>query len=228
MELKIKDFTFYNYFKSFDAGFFELINKDKKKDLIIDLRDNPGGYLSIGIDIMRYLVAREVVPLKNLTTQAVDFSFNNYIVAKGSDTISRERLVKSRKGGFYVYNADNAIPSYQLNQFSKNVFVLVNKGTFSAASIFAANLRSQRRVVVIGEETGGGEAGTDGSGFSIVKTPKTHLLLRLPNFWISTTTKNANTGHGLIPDIIVKPTIADRINNNDVVLKKALSMISDK
>jgi hypothetical protein len=225
--IKIKSLTYFNYFRSFNEAFFKQLHDNKIENLIIDLRGDPGGYLGIGIDMMRYMIAGSVLPAKEVTATVKEPSFTKYIVKEGSD-FSRSLLLKSGRHQYYIYNADHYLYSYPQYYFSKSLYVLIDKGTFSAASLFIANLKSQRKVTIIGEETGGGEAGTDGNGFTIVKMPATHLLLRLPNFWVATTTNHKNTGHGVMPDIEVKPTIAERVNNDDVVMKETLKLIMNK
>ena len=228
VELKIKRFTYLKDYKKFDAAFFTRLQDEKIKNLIIDLRDNGGGYLGIGIDMMRYMTRNAVVPANMITSVTNEYSFEKNIVYPGSDTLRKGVLVKTGKREYAAVN------DYQFSYFSsdrlftKNVYLLVDKGTFSAAAIFAANLRAQRNVIILGDETGGGEVGTDGSGFSLVKFPNTGLLLRLPQFWMQTTTRNKNTGHGVIPDITIIPSIEDRVADRDVVLDKTLHLIIDK
>jgi len=228
VELKIKRFSYLKDYRKFDVFFFKRLQDEKIKNLIIDLRGNGGGYLGIGIDMMRYMVRNAVVPANMITAVTNEYTFEKYIVYPGSDTLRKGVLVKTGKREYAAVN------DYQFNYlssgylFTKNVYLLVDKGTFSAAAIFAANLRAQRNITILGDETGGGEGGTDGSGFSMVKFPNTELLLRLPQFWMQTTTRNKNTGHGVIPDIAVIPSIEDRVDDRDVVLEKTLHLIIDK
>lgn len=228
IELRIKTFSYLKDYKIFDVAFFKRLQDEKIKNLIIDLRGDGGGYLGIGIDMMRYMVRNAVVPANMITAVTNEYSFEKYIVYPGSDTLRKSVLIKTGKREYAAVN------DYQVNYissgylFAKNVYLLVDKGTFSAAAIFAANLRAQRNVTILGDETGGGEGGTDGSGFSMVKFPNTELLLRLPQFWMQTTTRNKNTGHGVIPDIAVIPSIEDRVADRDVVLDKTLHLIVDK
>jgi hypothetical protein len=226
--LKVSNFWYLKDYQKFDAGFFKKLQNEKIKNLVIDLRGDGGGYLNIGIDMMRYLVRGYVVPSNIITAVANEYSFDKYIVYPGSDTLRKSVLIRL---GNRKYAAVN---DYQYNYlsaddvFTGKVYLLIDGGTFSAASVFAANLKAQRDVTILGDETGGGEAGNDGRGFSWVKFPNTRLELRLPQYWMQTTTHNKNTGHGVIPDIMIVPTIEDRVAGRDVVLDKTLHLIIDK
>ncbi|NCD69346.1 S41 family peptidase [Mucilaginibacter agri] len=226
--LKISQFAYVNYYESFDENFFKQLKADKIKHLIIDIRGNGGGSMAIGTDIMQYLIKGFCSQTDGVTARARKFSFASNIIKDGSDDITVFRLINVGHHKYAWKNADGKCYSYPEYNFNQDVYLLVDKGTFSAAALFAANLKSQRKITVLGEETGGGEAGTDGWGFAIVTLPQTHLLLQLPEFWVKSTFEHKNNGHGVIPDIVVSPTIADRVNNNDVVLKKTFEVIRSK
>jgi hypothetical protein len=226
--LKINQFSYLKDYRAFDVGFFKKLDKEKIKNLIIDLRGDGGGYLNIGIDMMRYLVRGFVVPSNVITAVTNEYSFEKNIVYPLSDTLRKNVLIRIKDREYaaindymYTYLSSNYV-------FTGHVYLLVDGGTFSAASVFAANLKAQREVTILGDETGGGEFGNDGRGFSWVKFPNTGLLLRLPQFWMQTTTHNKNTGHGVMPDTTIIPSIDDQVNGRDVVLDKTLHLIIDK
>ena len=113
--------------------------------------------------------------------------------------------------------------SYPIN-FDGSLYVLTSKETFSAASIFVASLKAERKVTIIGEETGGGEAGTEGNYFNIVKMPNSGLLLRLPRYRVLSATTNRKSTHGVMPDVPVTDDIVQNLNT-DLVIKKLKELI---
>ncbi len=228
IDLKVNNFLYLKDYKKFDAGFFKKLQDEKIKNLVIDLRGDGGGYLNIGIDIMRYLVRGFVVPSNIITAVANEYSFDKYIVYPISDTLRKSVLIRLGNRKYAAVNDYQYTYISSYNVFTGNVYLLVDGGTFSAASVFAANLKAQRDITILGDETGGGEAGNDGRGFSWVKFPNTGLVLRLPQYWMQTTTHNKNAGHGVVPDITIVPTVEDRVAGKDVVMDKTLHLIIDK
>lgn len=223
--LKIKNLTYTKDVQDFDLYFFKRLQDENMHNLIIDLRGNTGGFASLNYDMMRYLVKGDFV-LKTHNVLAVTdrVDFKKYVLP-GSDPFTRT-LTRIKKN---VYAAEGEMKWGYLKSrfyhFDGKIYILIDKGTFSAATLLAANLRAQADVTIIGEESGGGAAGTDGYGFWNIRLPSTSLTLRLPQYWVQTTLNDANQGLGLMPDIPVKPHIADRMSRRDVALNTALQLI---
>ena len=88
----------------------------------------------------------------------------------------------------------------------------------AATSNVAASLRAQHRTVVIGQETGGGEAGCSGGNISELELPETHLVLQLPHFQMLSACRYPQFGRGVRPDIEVVPTPQQVATHTDTVL----------
>jgi hypothetical protein len=86
-------------------------------------------------------------------------------------------------GSFACANSDigRQYP-YHNSHFRGLVVVLVDGGTFSAASNTAASLRAQRHITIIGQESGEGVAGCSGGTISTLVLLHSHLVLHLPHF----------------------------------------------
>ncbi|NNU34735.1 hypothetical protein HK413_12935 [Mucilaginibacter sp. S1162] len=87
--------------------------------------------------------------------------------------------------------------------FEGSVYLLVDGGTYSAAALVAAAVKSQSDCVIIGEETGGGAMGCDGGAFATITLPVTRLELHIPLLWIYAVDKDHNYGYGVTPDIVI-------------------------
>lgn len=103
--------------------------------------------------------------------------------------------------------------------------LLVNGGTFSAASNFAASLRAQRRVLIIGQETGGTEGGLNGGVISRIELPNTHLVLQLPHFRLLTACASPQLGRGVRPDVAVVPTPWQLAAHTDAILSQLPTLV---
>lgn len=224
--LKIKNFTYVNYYLSFHQQFFKLMYKDKVKNLVIDLRGNTGGFPAIGLDLMRYLVNGRCTQIKSRQEPYNKISFNNNIL-KGAGYDANVDTTGEHENYKYHLKYFSDVYCYTDYFFDKNVYLLVDKGTFSAASIFAASLKNQRKIIVLGEETGGSETGSD-SAFSIIKLPNTGLLLDFPRYWVNIATDHPKSTHGLIPDVVVKSSPVTSNGEDAVMVKVKALILSEK
>lgn len=220
--LKIKGFTYFNYYLSFHEQFFKLMEQDKITNLVIDIRGNTGGFPNIGADLMRYLVKNQFTEVEATQVPVNKITFNDYIMHDQGYDPTQKTTDKVLPYDYSWRQYGKLYPAAEYH-FNKKIYLLIDKGTFSAGSIFAASLKNQCKVTVIGEETGGAEAGSDG-GFSTIRLPNTSMLLHLPRFWESTTASDHRSKHGLIPDIVVKNDIS-WTKYNDAVMKKVKELI---
>jgi len=202
--LKIQSFIYSDYL-SFHKKIFKDFREKHITDLIIDIRNNPGGHDYICIDLLKYLI-----------------NDNFYFTKKDEGMVHPEEfktLLGQKKGTIDLSLIDSKLytiqyPANELQKPYKNIFsghihLLVNGGTFSAASLFAVALKTQGNCIVHGYETGGGKAGCDGGSIVKITLPQTSLQLNLPLLWTYSASKDTNTGRGLIPDDQFKPFFFD-------------------
>jgi len=220
--LKIKNFTYDHYYLSFHEGFFKLMQQDNIENLVIDLRGNTGGNADIGLNLMRYLVNGTFAQIDREQIPETKITFNDYILKQSGDNLNLKSTDKVEQYKYRLRRFGDSYPVAE-NHFDKHVYVLIDKGTFSAASIFAASLKENRKITLVGEETGGAETGSDG-GFCIVQLPHSKLLLRIPPYWENTVVKNPHSTHGLMPDVLVKQDIKD-VGKGDKVMEKVKELI---
>jgi hypothetical protein len=217
--LKIKNFTYLKLYRSFDEQFFDMIEKQETANLVIDLRGNTGGFDAVSLDLMRYLIDGYCQQLKSIHVQENNITFFDNIINRNSRDSSLAGATKVKEYRYSLRYYDYIL-GYTAHNFNKKLYILTDKGTFSAAAIFAASLKKQRKLTIVGEETGGAEAGSDG-GVSYVRLSNTGLFLLVPRGWASTITNNPKSTHGLMPDVIVKTDL----NNPDAVIDKLKELI---
>ncbi|WP_324677672.1 S41 family peptidase [Hymenobacter sp. GOD-10R] len=220
--LRIREFSYDELedYRTFHAQTFAELKQRQVKRLVLDLRGNGGGNLNLANDLLKYLLKRDFYLSKSGRGRVFLPSFMQPDSTQAAyfDTTSVRRLPG---GGFAkVSSSLGQQHPYRGSYFRGQVVVLVDGGTFSAASQLAASLRAQRRVVVIGQETGGGEAGCNGGTLSELELPNTHLVLQLPHFQMLSACPRPHLGRGVQPDVEVLPTPQQVAVHADPILEQ--------
>ena len=127
---KIARLSFYSFTSTapfeFQQSAAKILSTTGYKGIILDLRNNPGGYLEVAVDIAGwFLNTGDLVAIE-------DFGKDN----------GQGKTTEFRASGL------GALKNYPL-------VVLVNQGTASAAEILAGALRDNRGIKLIGEKTFG-------------------------------------------------------------------------
>ncbi|RZL16622.1 MAG: hypothetical protein EOO62_00795, partial [Hymenobacter sp.] len=218
--LRIKEFSYDELedYKQFHRQVFTELARHHTQRLVLDLRGNGGGNNLLSVDLLRYLLKKDFVLTKSATAPVYAPFFSQADSTKPAyfDTTHVRRLAGGR---FAFANRTVGVQHpYPGHYFRGQVIVLVDGGTFSAASNLTASLRAQRHILVIGEETGGGEAGCNGGNISELELPATHLVLQIPHFQMLTACRYPRLGRGVQPDVEVVPTPQELAAHTDAVL----------
>ena len=191
----------------------------KAKGLIINLRNNMGGRTDVATHLLQYVIK----DYEYLNFGAQTKIHNAYYKAQGYGREEYKEYYLTEKIKYFEPNKKEIDPD--LKKIKCPIAILIGTKTFSAAEDFLIMLKEiNERPVLIGSETGG----------------STGAPLVLPDFpnggWarictIRNTYPYSNKGFvnkGIEPDIKVCPNIQDILENNDVVLNKALEVIRKK
>lgn len=161
--------------------------------LIIDIRDNGGGMMTSA----EKLAAR-------FTNEKILVGYMQHKEGRGHHDFSK-------------YRAQYLQPSATW-RWQKPVFVLTNRGVFSAANEFVKYMKQCPKVTVIGDRTGGG----GGMPFSS----------ELPNGWgvrfsacPMYDVDKVCTEHGIDPDIFCSVTLEDCVKGKDPIIEKARELV---
>ncbi|MCH2229203.1 MAG: S41 family peptidase [Crocinitomicaceae bacterium] len=189
---------------------FQTILESGVENLIIDIRGNQGGELTNGLFLLKYVMAEQFQAVQKFTK--VDKRFYD-------STTKRNKPVRGGVGGFHTPFKDN---------YKRNLFLLVNGGSFSCSGIVSQVLKKTNRSVIIGTETGG-------SAYTVVGVPNKDIIL--PNSQIQITIPlrefilqgyEKKIKGGVIPDIIIEPDISDILSDQDTEYNYALKLIKSK
>ena len=215
-------------YKQFHRQVFAELAERRIQQLVLDLRGNGGGNNLLSVDLLRYLLKKDFVLTKSGMAPVFAPFFSQADSTKPAyfDTTHVRRL----PGGRFAFgNSTIGVQHpYQDRYFRGRVVVLVDGGTFSAASNLTASLRAQRRITVVGQETGGGEAGCSGGNISELELPETHLILHIPHFQMLTACPHPQPGRGVRPDYEVVPTPRQLATHTDAVLLQLPALLARK
>ncbi len=218
-----------NHLRRFIKHSFKTIKQRQIKNLIVDLRKNGGGDVNMSVLLTKYL--RNTSFSFADTAYAVTKSlspYSKYFKPGFVDNISLRFITRQKKDGFYHFGYLERHKFYPKtkNHFEGKIYVLTSGFTFSASSIFCNAVKGQKNVLIAGEETGGGWYGNSGLLIPDIILPVTKLKVRLPLFKIVQFKHVQLKGGGVMPDILIPPTLASVKENVDKKMELVKHLIS--
>lgn len=198
-----------NFENFFSKSFNEIISR-KIRHLIIDLRNNHGGSDLVGMHLISHLC---------------DSSFFYY---KRRSAVVKPAMKSIHNGDVYEIVGrrqwtGKVTPANEV--YTGKVYVLMNGYSVSATAEFIGHLKNMNRAVFIGEETGGNPAIFTGGERLQVNLPHTQITATIPLHLMEMNVALRNTGHGVIPDYEIRPSIDDILAGRDLELEQALELI---
>ena len=230
--------SFHGDYKTFYKESFQSLKTSEARNLIVDLRNNPGGSIAQIRYLYSFLSENDFVFLKNseLNTRIPVLHtvmshkqplFLKIIAGIVSPFIVVHNYIKTYKENdqlFYKLK-DSKIFTPKPNRFRGTIYVLINGASFSASTVLATHLQATKRAIIVGEETGGGYNGTVAGLFKRVKLPHTGITMRFGLMQIETPYQNEIDGYGVVPDIKMLPKLKDRLQGIDTELEWILKDI---
>lgn len=219
--LRMHDFGAYNI-KHYDSLIkANKIAIDSAKTLIIDIRNNPGGYVKNYFPLLPYIYTGPIVRSGGYTIVS-----NNYLkqheekiqnlFAKG-DSISaknyiafRDTFLLAKKGQPYYFNDDTLAKSLPILTKPQNVAVIANNICMSAAEMMLLHFKQSDKVKIFGEPTCGAVDYLNVMSFTLpyskysltVPSAKRRVSANEPSYDIK----------GIPPDIEISDSVTDWVD----------------
>ena len=171
--------------------------------MIIDVRSNQGGNDGNGEILYSYLTSK---PFRYYASQ---------------ETVT-EKFLDSNNVNLILQQPDK-------NNFSGEVFVLINGRSFSGVAEFASVVKTNQRGLFIGEECGGGYYGNTSGNEVHVTLPASQIDVRIPVVKYTMAVKKLpRRENGIVPDFIYYHSISDIAENKDSQIDYALKIVIGK
>ncbi|WP_282040999.1 S41 family peptidase [Winogradskyella flava] len=233
-------FSYHSYkrknlnFKSVVDSLFYIIKKKKIKNLVIDVRNNSGGFEGAEDYLYSYLTKNKYKKYEYVETKNISYSFINNTNYKDN----KDALYNILKKEHYLSNdgrylrKGNVLPTHlpQKRPFTGNLYILISGRTYSGGSEFASIAKSQKRATFVGEETGGGFYGQTSGSYVYLLLPNSKIKIRIPLLKFSTAFKSNDIpfGRGVIPEYEVEQTYEEYTNGIDSQLEYTLNLIRSR
>lgn len=219
-------------FSKYLEQFFTELDKKNTKNLIVDLRNNGGGYSEYGAQLLSYLADTAFVYCRNLWVTSNKLSdFLEYDIPetfKGFPNGAEKAAI-----GF-KWNEHSTLGWRQpaASRFKGKVYFLINGGGASTTSEVASIAKDNKMGTFIGEEVGGEYKGDNGGVLAWLTLPNTKVKARIAVVKYELAVNEINNNdqslfgrNGALPDYYIFPTLEDFIGNKDPELAFTLQLI---
>lgn len=219
-------------FKSKLISLFKEIKKKKAENLIIDIRQNIGGYRINAINLYSFLTNepfKQRISENAITNMLPHEEHVIHTISDYSEFFEMYFASAKKEDGQWILTQDHAqteMVPYK-KTFKGKVYVIIGGNTFSAASAFALNAKNSDNIVLVGEEAGGGYYFHTAQYSVLYELPNSRIMISMPFVKINKyiLDNSVPKGSGVLPDIEVKLTVKDLIEGKDSQLDYIVKLI---
>jgi C-terminal processing protease CtpA/Prc len=216
--------------KKFFKHTFKTIKSNNIQNLVIDLRENGGGNVAQSIALTKYVTDSPFHFADTAAAFSRSFPYGKYINSSFFyRMIMRFTTVKRSDERFHFkYLEKHVFHPKKNNHFDGHIYVLQSGFTFSAASMFIANIKDQSNVTLVGEETGGSSYGDNAIHLPRIVLPYSGLHIILPVYRVVMNSNKPKTGRGIMPNIYASPTSYSIAHSIDAKMEAVKQLIKEK
>ena len=205
-------------------------------NLIIDVRNNPGGQIDVCNRLVSWFIdkpTKETNHYDKVNSNGIYQSFVHCMNIPADDKPFEDYVAREGQTGFYSPSsiADVIYPDSAVH-YGGRVIILTDETSKSAASDFPAILVRNGRAITVGRETGTGYHYMTAVKFAHLALPHSHIEYTLPlvkSVADDTVSDRFPAKRGLMPDVEV-PLTYDEIYapEGDPIMEKALEILNAK
>jgi hypothetical protein len=227
--MMLNTFSKGNKLRRFFKSSFRSIEKLGIKHLVVDVRSNGGGEAANSTLLTRYLTDHDFKVAHSLYTNKRSSSYRDYIKFQPLYWFITTVITRKKEDGNYHfgYFERHVFKPSRKHRFNGNVYILTGGNSFSATTLFVQELKGQKNVRIIGEETGGGSYGNTAWIIPVLTLPHTKVRVGIPKFRFVMRPALIKEGRGVLPDFHVAPSADDIRRGVDVKLETVKKMIMD-
>ncbi|MEJ8841981.1 S41 family peptidase [Lacibacter sp. H375] len=197
--------------------------------LVIDVRNNGGGLIKKSLYLTRFISKESFVFTDSIYSVRRKIHSDAKVSRRFVYNLGLFFLNKKEKDGMYRFRFFNdRIYEPLSRRYNGQVYLLTGGFSFSATTLFAAVVKGQENVTVVGEETGGGYYGNNGVFIPEMILPNSKLRVRLPLYRIVNNKNYPKDGHGVLPDVEAKASAESIRQNRDPKMEKAIQLIMQR
>ena len=205
----------FDKFKLFLDSTFTIIKHNRISNLIIDIRTNGGGDTGLNALLLTYLTSNPFFEYsKHIEKLTSDIRTSNEYYSQ----FKKDTILERTKYQYFENKVENPL------LFKGNVFLLTGIETFSSGTELAMLIKDYNLGKIIGQETGGIPT-CYGDRFDF-ELPNTKIEVGVSYKW-SLRPSGVDDNRGVIPDIILNPSLMDILLDKDKEMNYALNYIKN-
>lgn len=229
----------YPIFKDFLWELIDSLNNNHIDNLVIDLRNNPGGNLTLGIQLLYFLTER--IDLKGFKEYIYTSAIYKHYQKKDFEELEKEYIQRFGKpvpdNKLVLTNFENnnlfkdimkkSSPYYVSPNrpiFKGKVYIMANYKTGSAAAMLTTLAQDNKIAMIIGTSVGNNPIGA--TTWTPFKLPKTKARVSVATTYIERPDMKA--GKIQIPDYWIEYSVYDLLKRKDPFFEKVIDLISNE